>query len=351
MRNRIKVVPILLLLLWGGHVTADPLEAAALRMGKAAEELFLGGKYSEAKELFYGLLQRFERPVDLIDTAWWNLGRCHEEMGNDEAALAAFTQYAKRVRNPGDQEAARDKLQQVQARLQATLRLQIEPEDVTVHIDGELMGTASGTFGIRLPQGRHVIRVTKPGHEAQEVTVDLAPRETRALAFSLGVTPVERVVQTERIVQAQQTKDAGLVVGGRSDSERTDWTKMRIGGVAATAAGGLIALVGIVPLVLAHQDRMWIRDEKAQGLPASCYTQSRGYVTTSCYQLSSLESRVTRQRLRSLVGYVLEGVGAATAMAGATVLVVDRVRRPFRRVDVSLTPVPGGAVAGISGAF
>ncbi len=342
---------LLALALVGGHAQADPLEAAALRMGKAAEELFLGGKYSEAKELFYSLLQRFERPVDLIDTAWWNLGRCHEEMGNDEAALAAFTQYAKRVRNPGDQEAARDKLQQVQARLQATLRLQIEPEDVTVHIDGELMGTASGTFGIRLPQGRHVIRVTKPGHEAQEVTVDLAPRETRALAFSLGVTPVGQVVQTERIVQAQQTKDAGLVVGGRSDSERTDWTKMRIGGVAATAAGGLIMVAGIVPLVLAHQDRTWIRDTKAQGLPASCVMQDGPYVKGSCRLLVDLDARVERQRIRSIVGYVLEGVGAAAAIAGATALVIDRTRQSSRRATVSLTPVSGGAVAGISGAF
>ncbi len=303
-RKTISTLMFLVLALVGGRASADPLEAAALKMGRAGEELFLAGKYPEALNLFQALVQRFERPVGLIDTAWWNLGRCHEEMGNDEAALAAFTQYAKRVRNPGDQEAARDKLQQVQARLRALLNLDVSPDDAIVTIDGTKIGVLPGLSGFQLPPGRHVIQVSKSGYDSQECVVELAPRESRALGI---------------VLRASSDRDGGSV--------RADWTKMRIGGVAATGVGGLIMVVGIVPLVLASQDKMEINSS-----PGSW----------------SLRDRF-RERL--VVGYVLEGIGAAAVLSGAIVLVVDRVRRPFRRVDVSLTPVPGGAVAGISGAF
>lgn len=146
------------------------------------------------------------------------------------------------------------------------------------------------------------------------------------------------------LVRAEQ---ALADLGGPSEK----WSTMKIAGVATLVGGGLLALGGIVPLVLANQDRTWLRDTKAQGVPPSCVLQSGAYVKANCQLMADITDRIDRQRLRAIVGYAVMGAGVAAVIAGTTVLVVDHNKSAGGRPQVSVSPTHQGAVVGISGTF
>lgn len=184
-----------------------------------------------------------------------------------------------------------------------------------------------------------------------------------------GVTGVEQAVkQREQLIREAARLAAGDSESGRllrlnsvlvraeqaladlgGPSEK--WSTMKIAGVATLVGGGLLALGGIVPLVLANQDRTWLRDTKAQGVPANCVLQPGDYVKATCRLMADITDRIDRQRLRAIVGYAVMGAGVAAVIAGTTVLVVDHNKSAGGRPQVSVSPTHQGAVVGISGTF
>lgn len=69
------------------------------------------------------------------------------------------------------------------------LRLDIEPSDASVYLDGRFVGTASdlqrARNGLRLEPGEHRIAVVRPGHKAEEQEFTVAAGEDVELEFEL----------------------------------------------------------------------------------------------------------------------------------------------------------------------
>jgi hypothetical protein len=66
-----------------------------------------------------------------------------------------------------------------------SLRLDVRPDDASIYVDGEFVGTARRAGILNLPPGRHRIEVVRPGHRTVERDVEIQPGRTETLAIDL----------------------------------------------------------------------------------------------------------------------------------------------------------------------
>ena len=88
MNLRLSLIIALLLALSGRAVAQPP------NSEKQAREYFAVGKYSEALEIYGRLYAETAHPTYLR-----NIGRCHQEMGEPDKAIASFRQYLSKAKD------------------------------------------------------------------------------------------------------------------------------------------------------------------------------------------------------------------------------------------------------------
>jgi hypothetical protein len=71
------------------------------------------------------------------------------------------------------------------ARDGGALRLDVRPDDASIYVDGEFVGTARRAGILNLPPGRHRVEVVRPGHRTVERDVEIQPGRTETLAIDL----------------------------------------------------------------------------------------------------------------------------------------------------------------------
>ncbi len=186
-RRTVPLPVILVTLLLAGHaaLAQGRNESPALLIEKAGELLFKAGRYSEALDKFREVVERFGEPEDVIAAARWNIARCHEEMGDDEAALRAFLDFERHARTDRDRQDAAARIAQVRARLQAEVTVEAEPAGATVRVDGEVVGTAPLPQALRLDPGTHEFEFAAEGFRPRVESLDLRPKERRTLRIAL----------------------------------------------------------------------------------------------------------------------------------------------------------------------
>jgi hypothetical protein len=93
----------------------------------------------------------------------------------------------ERDRYEGDDR--RDRAEEGSSDGSGRLRLEIEPSDASVYLDGRFVGTAvdlqRARNGLRLEPGEHRIAVVRPGHQAEEQEFTVAAGEEVELEFEL----------------------------------------------------------------------------------------------------------------------------------------------------------------------
>jgi len=67
-----------------------------------------------------------------------------------------------------------------------TLRLDVNPPDASVYVDGEFRGAGRRVENLRLAPGRHRIEVVRPGYRTVEREVDVRPGEISRVEIDLG---------------------------------------------------------------------------------------------------------------------------------------------------------------------
>ena len=67
----------------------------------------------------------------------------------------------------------------------ALVRLDVQPADASVYVDGVFRGTGRDLRQLRLPAGRHRIEVVRPGYRTIERDVELAPGQTLDVGIDL----------------------------------------------------------------------------------------------------------------------------------------------------------------------
>lgn len=81
-------------LLVASLLAAVPAEAAPSRREIQARQEFAAGRYANALELFAALYAQTLHPTYLR-----NIGRCHQELGDPDKAIASFRQYLAKARD------------------------------------------------------------------------------------------------------------------------------------------------------------------------------------------------------------------------------------------------------------
>ncbi|NOZ01770.1 MAG: PEGA domain-containing protein [Deltaproteobacteria bacterium] len=184
-RIALVVIAVLVPGLFAPPSWAGPIEHRAGKLEKAGEALFQAGKYLDAIKQFQEVVRRYDKPDDVIRTARWNIARCYEELGDDEAALKAFVDFAKWAKTPDEKQDVAAKLKQVRSRLAAKVRLIVMPDGADVRIDGNVVGRKALSGAIELATGHHEIVVTKPGFRPLEKTLELKSRENKEVRLTL----------------------------------------------------------------------------------------------------------------------------------------------------------------------
>jgi len=191
--TRFALVATLLLALT--PALAGPREEQARNLEKAGEALFLAGKYREALEQFQDVVQRFDGPSDVLNTARWNIARCYEEMGDVEAAMHAFEEFARWATKPEERQDAAAKIEALRPRLQATVKLSVWPDGARVMVDGARV--EAGASPLVLAPGTHRLSVSAAGFRTHEEVLVLRAQETREVSISLK--PAEGEVEVTNI--------------------------------------------------------------------------------------------------------------------------------------------------------
>src|SRR5207245_11614738 len=67
-----------------------------------------------------------------------------------------------------------------------TLRVDAQPPDASVYVDGEFRGTARQLQALSLPAGRHRLGIVRPGYRTVEREVEIQPGHTTTLEAELA---------------------------------------------------------------------------------------------------------------------------------------------------------------------
>lgn len=268
-----------------------------------AQRAYQSGRYEDALDLW-------QRAFDLEPRAGiqYNLSQCFGRLGRldeESAALRHFLALLEREtpERLGDAQAdsARQRLVAIDERLDRTgARLVGVAEDASLFVDEIETDYAGGT--VRLAPGPHALRIERPGYEPFRVVVTIVQGAlvTVNVDYVLAATPTTREVIVER--DAPRRSRRGLAIG------------LLAGSGGTLALGTTLGLVGL-------------RRARAE--------------------FSGTDDGDAAVRRFGIPADVSFGVGAALAVAGTVVFVIERKHRD----EPSVAPVVGAGTVGIMGTF
>jgi hypothetical protein len=223
-----------------------------------------------------------------------------------------------------------------------TLALDVSEPDSQVNIDGKPRPGYGG--GVRLPYGPHRLQVEHSGFLPSDRMVEVDKGRSAVVRVVLVPTPE---------TAARHTSSA--------HAHRTwGWTSVVAGAVIAGAGGGFLAYnagkISDAQNAKDAYDRSAVRFSKLECDPAQAESV---LVANGCpARQDKVESELKTARNNNVFGYVGVGVGAAVLATGVVVLLTGGDPGKYERksgetlaVTPLMTPLPGGALMGMTGWF
>lgn len=230
---------------------------------------------------------------------------CYESVGQVASSEAALRDVIER----GDEavaDEARAQLEQLGLDHPAVLSLAVSGQAAEVYVDDTLVGTLQDERAeFELTPGQHALRVTSPGHDTVEMSLELGvgERASHSLSFATAVPAPPPPVEPER---------RSLVV------------PLTLAGASAAS----FATAGV----------MWGRSN-------TLYDDWEAELTDESPALSELNRLQTRSENAARNGNIMAGVGGGLALAAIITVFVPR-RGDDAGDDVSLTPLLDGRRVG-----
>jgi hypothetical protein len=178
--------PLVVSLLLAAASSPAEDKQAAITLYKQAVELAKEEKYEVAIALFEEALEKGAPPL-----THYNIGKCHESLGDLEQAVASYRRY---LDSPDATDV--EEVQETIAALEATpseVTFTTEPEGARVsklHPDGTEQELGETPLSVTAEAGSHVYVVSLAGHESKKVSVEAGLGKHRDVELELE--PVEQ---------------------------------------------------------------------------------------------------------------------------------------------------------------
>jgi tetratricopeptide (TPR) repeat protein len=172
----------------------DPARAAFT----AGSAFYKQGQFKQALEEFEKTLRLKPHP-----TVTYNIGRCHEKLGDVPRALAAYRMYLKAAPDSKDAKAVTEAVARFENELKnkgiVQLFVSAEPSESQIEVDGKPLGKSPAT--VELGAGKHTLVISAPGYET--LTRNLVTVLGRSSEMELSLKKIEKSEKTDVPVVAQ----------------------------------------------------------------------------------------------------------------------------------------------------
>lgn len=272
--------------------------------------LFTENKFVEALAKYHAAIKEWNHPA-----IHFNAVRCLIQLDRILEAAESLEQALKYGADPLNKDVYREALsyKKLLAGRIGDLDIACTQAGVVMSLDGKPLPACPTQVAQRVLPGRHEVVAKKPGMVTQTLEIIVAGGDRQTVAVKLSA-----IARTGRVVHRW--------------SIWLPWTVFS-GGVALAGAGTLIQL-NAISRMSSYDDI--IKRDCALGCPA--------------------DYKIRRKQLaerHSAIGITMISVGAAAAIAGGVMLVLNRgttvYEQPTKRVDV--TPLDGGGLVTLSGRF
>ncbi|MBM4394908.1 MAG: PEGA domain-containing protein [Deltaproteobacteria bacterium] len=307
---RVRPVRMVIWIVVAATLLAAPARAAddkarANALYKAGVHLFKAGKHREALSQF-----QEARRLAVIPDAVWSIARCHEELGEPEAALAAYQDFEAMARDATARAEARRRIVAVKDRYFGRLRVAVEPPGTGIQLDGEPVGEAPLAGPLDVRAGEHLVTMSKRGFATQHRRVEVPAG---------GDASVETAMVAMRAESGPAGADGSVAAPA---APRRGWSPLKaglfFGGVGAVVAGVALHVAGFE-----HYRRI---------------NDSGGFTYPEKRDARALASGL------GYGAYALYGVGAAAVVT--SFLVPAKGRHP---IGYAAAPAPGGGAVVLTG--
>ena len=228
MSHPFRILVILAIVGWSGFGEAgepEPADSAAGMLEQAqalvnqAAQAFASKDYRaalSALEQAEGFAVKAKDPS--LPQIRFNIARCHEELGEAEAALEAYARYNELPDESHRKQRAFEAVRRLRKSVYGTLSVVCAPPGSRV----EIAGVTNGAVGCpwqsdRVRPGAYAVKISHPGYERTIETVEvIAGQAVNVEAALKAIAPPERLVQVapQRPVNVwpYMTMGTGLVV-------------------------------------------------------------------------------------------------------------------------------------------
>ncbi len=310
-------------------ITAAGDEAPARAAFIAGQDLFRAGKFEAA-------VTEFEKAYALKPHAsiFFNIARCHEELGHVPAALKAYRTYLLQRPDAADREEVGLSIAALERKLKARnlqqLMVVAEPAGSLVTVDGNALGKTP--VFTELGAGDHTLRIEKTGLATISRTFTMSTQKSMQLSYVLQPAGSDvPAVDSPAVSAAEPAHSASEAVRIETTgqvSREYPWRRYAWIPVVATAAGAGAAAAGFV-----------IAGNSARALDQELAAQK---TVTGQAQTYARDGQA---------GQILAWSGVGLAAAGAVTSILFLAMSEERAVTASLSIAPGSAGLGLTGVF
>lgn len=302
--------------------------ASAAAAAEDPEQLFSEGNTLMDQGKYEEALTRFERAqkIDPGVGTQFNIAVCNQKLGRLAVAYQNFVEVQRLAHAAGKtqrEEAAKQKLTELLPKLSTFVITSRDPGDVIVKLDGQILPKASWAF-VPVDAGTHHIEASAPNRKSftLDVAAPAAGQHTDVEVPVLLAAEGKTVTVTKETTNTKRT--VGYVVGG-----------VGLVGLAAAGVTGLMIL-----------DAKSTADKHCPGSDHHCIDPTTGAVDKTG------SDAVSQGKTLTPINAVAWGVGIAGVGVG-TFLVLTSGKKDEKATSpkVSLSPLPGGAFLGLSGAL
>lgn len=181
-------------------LAAPPAKAPAPAPAKAQED----GDTKKARELFQWAQKlykqaRYMEAIGKFEEAYalrphpviyFNIGKCHEQLGDTPKALRAYRDYLRLAPEANDRETVSDAIANLERRLKERgvqqLMVFTEPPNARIEVDGKALGSAPAT--VELQAGNHKMTVSADGFETVDRSFVMSA--TRSMEMTINLRAV-----------------------------------------------------------------------------------------------------------------------------------------------------------------